>query len=63
MITPQLQAGKLELVLDDYGPPAVPVHVIHKEPGQTSARIRAVVDHLVENLRKDIALIHGRGAG
>ena len=58
MIAPQLDAGRLELVLDDYAPPAVPVHVVHKEPGQTSARIRAVVDHLVEHLRKDGALDH-----
>ena len=56
MIAPQLQAGRLELVLDDYGPPAVPVHIVHKEPGRTSARIRAVVDHLVESLRKNAAL-------
>ena len=63
MIGPQLEAGTLELVLDDFGPPAVPVHVVHKEPGQTSARIRAVVDHLAENLRRDTALNHDRGAG
>jgi DNA-binding transcriptional LysR family regulator len=63
MIGPQLETGTLELVLDDFGPPAVPVHVVHKEPGQTSARIRAVVDHLAENLRRDTALNHDRGAG
>jgi DNA-binding transcriptional LysR family regulator len=63
MIGPQLEAGTLALVLDDFGPPSVPVHVVHKEPGQTSARIRAVVDHLAENLRWDTALNHDRGAG
>jgi DNA-binding transcriptional LysR family regulator len=56
MIAPQLAAGSLELVLDDFGPPSVPVHIVHKEAAQTSARVRAVVDHLVENLRKDSAL-------
>ena len=56
MIAPQLDAGRLELVLDDFAPPAVPVHVVHKEPGQTSARIRAVADHLVERLRANRAL-------
>ncbi len=56
MIAPQLESGSLELVLDEFGPPFVPVHVVHKEPGQTSARVRAVVDHLVENLRRDRAL-------
>lgn len=58
MIAPQLEAGSLELVLDDRAPPAVPIHVVHKEPGQTSARVRAVVDHLVERLRASSALDH-----
>ena len=52
MIAPQLAAGTLELVLEDYEPPAVPIHVVHKEAGQTSARVRAVVDGLVEGLRR-----------
>ncbi len=52
MIAPQLASGTLETVLEDYEPPAVPVHVVHKEAGQTSARVRAVVDFLVERLRK-----------
>lgn len=56
MIAPQLAAGQLEVVLEDWEPPAVPVHVMHKEPGQTSARVRAVVDHLVEGLRANEAL-------
>lgn len=62
MIAPRLAAATLELVLDDFAPPAVPIHVVHKEPGRTSARIRAVVDHLAENLRRDTALNHDRGA-
>jgi DNA-binding transcriptional LysR family regulator len=56
MIAPQLEAGALEIVLEDYEPPAVPVHVLHKEPGRTSARVRAVVDHLVQSLRQNPAL-------
>lgn len=51
MIAPHLESGALEVVLDEYEPPAVPIHVIHKEAGQTSARVRAVVDYLVEHLR------------
>jgi len=49
----QIQSGELVLVLDQYGPPPVPVHVVHKETGQTSARVRAVVDFLVERIRSD----------
>jgi len=51
MVTPQLESGELELVLPEYTPPAVPVHVVHKEQGQTSGRVRAVVDYLVDRLR------------
>jgi len=58
MIAPELQGGDLSLVLDHYAPAAVPVHVVHKEPGQTSARVRAVVDHFVDALRQEPALDH-----
>ena len=51
MIAPHLASGRLEIVLRSYEPAPVPVHVVHKEPGQTSARVRAVVDHLVDRLR------------
>lgn len=56
MIAPQLKQGALEILLEDYGPPAVPIHVVHKESGQTSARVRAVVDHLVQHIRRNPAL-------
>ena len=56
MIAPQLKSRELEIVLDDYEPPAVPIHVLHKEPGRTSARVRAVVDHLAQSLGKHPAL-------
>jgi len=52
MIAPALAAGSLELVLPGHEPPALPVQVVHKEAGQTSARVRAVVDHLVDGLRQ-----------
>ena len=56
MIAPHVKSGALRLVLDDYGPPAVPVHVVHKEAGYTSARVRAVFDFLVERLRNEPVL-------
>ena len=51
MVMPQLESGELEIVLPDFTPPAVPVHVVHKEQGQTSGRVRAVVDYLVDRLK------------
>jgi len=56
MVVAELGSGELEVVLEDYEPPPVPVHVVHKEPGQTSARVRAVVDHIVHGLRSSPAL-------
>ena len=56
MVAAQLEQGTLEIVLPDWEPPPVPVHVLHKEPGRTSARVRAVVDHLVEALRRHPAI-------
>lgn len=52
MVAPQLERGELEIVLPGFTPPVVPVHVVHKEQGQTSGRVRAVVDLLAEQLKK-----------
>jgi DNA-binding transcriptional LysR family regulator len=56
MVASELESGELQLVLPDFTPPAVPVHVVHKEQGQTSGRVRAVVDHLADRLRQVPAL-------
>lgn len=56
MVREQVGAGGLEIVLDNHAAPSVPVHVVHKEAGRTSARVRAVVDHLVAALRRNAAL-------
>ncbi len=56
MISPELRSGELEIVLEDYESPSVPVHIVHKEARQTSARVRAVVDYLVQGLRKHPAI-------
>ncbi len=53
MIAPELARGELELVLPDFEPPPIPIHVVHKEAGHTSARVRAVADFLVDRLRSN----------
>lgn len=47
----EVAAGLLEQVMPTFSPPDVPVHVVHKEAHHVSARVRAVVDHLVGELR------------
>ncbi len=51
MVAADVAAGMLTLVLEGFALAPTPVHVVHKEPGLTSARVRAVVDHLVDALR------------
>lgn len=47
----EVAARQLEPVMPGFNPPDVPVHVVHKEAHHVSARVRAVVDHLVGELR------------
>ncbi len=51
MIAEDVAAGRLVTLLDNHAPPPIPIHVVHKEPGHTSAHVRATVDHLVAHLR------------
>jgi DNA-binding transcriptional LysR family regulator len=54
----QIAAGELETILSDFELPSLPVHVVHREGRQSSAKVRAFVDLLVERLRADPALRH-----
>lgn len=49
-------AGKLKIVLADFEPAAIPIHVLHQEGRFVSAKVRAFVDFIVERLRSDPAL-------
>ncbi len=51
-----LAAGELQLVLDDYATVPVPIHIVHRDSRQGSARIRSFVDLMVERLRADAFL-------
>lgn len=55
-VASHLKAGRLRRVLSDFEPPPLPIHVIHLESRQTSAKVRSFVDLLVDNLRGDAAL-------
>ena len=45
--------GSLTTVLDAFRPAPVPVHVVHPEGRIASAKVRALVDFMVENLRRN----------
>lgn len=48
-----LASGELVEVLEDEAPPAIPIHLLHAEAKQTSAKVRAFLDLAVSGLRAD----------
>jgi DNA-binding transcriptional LysR family regulator len=55
-IAPHLAAGKLKIILGGFEPPPLPIHVLHREGRQASAKVRAFVDMIVEQIRADKTL-------
>ncbi|MEO8442391.1 MAG: LysR substrate-binding domain-containing protein, partial [Betaproteobacteria bacterium] len=55
-VAPYLASGELKTVLREYEPARLPVHVLHGEGRQASAKVRTFVDLLVARLRADKAL-------
>ncbi|KON79793.2 LysR family transcriptional regulator [Azoarcus sp. PA01] len=58
-VAPELASGALRTVLADYEGPDLPVHVVHGEGRNGSAKVRSFVDLAVERLRADRALNEG----
>ena len=55
-IAGHLKAGTLKRLLIEFEPAPLPIHVLHREGRQASAKVRTFVDLLVERLRGDGAL-------
>lgn len=51
-----LASGELEVLLEKFEPPPLPVHIVHREGRLASTKVRAFIDLMVERLRKDGAL-------
>jgi len=56
-----MAAGTLQEVLLNYATPAVPIHIVHRDARQGSARVRAFVDLMAARLRAEPGL-HPHGA-
>ncbi|MEZ1318270.1 LysR substrate-binding domain-containing protein [Pseudomonas fluorescens] len=56
-VASRVGAGELELVLEDFEPPALPIHVVYQKSNRVAAKVRTFVDFLVERLERDEALI------
>ncbi len=50
-IGPELDTGGLKTVLDDYSPEMLPIHIMHSEGRDASAKVRMFVSLLAERLR------------
>lgn len=55
-IAPHLATGKLKIILGEFEPPPLPIHVLHREGRQVSAKVRAFVDLIVGQIRADKTL-------
>lgn len=53
MIAPEVQTEQLQIVLADYEPAPLPIHIVYQEGRKAAARVRAFVDFMVERLRAD----------
>ena len=55
-VAPQLAAGSLKILMEDFEPPPRPIHILHREGRYSPARVRAFIDLLAERLRSDKAI-------
>ncbi len=55
-IAPELQAGRLRIVLEAFEPPPLPISLVYAEGRRAAAKVRAFVDFAVERLRADKSL-------
>ena len=52
-VAPDLVEGRLQTVLEEYEEEALPIHVVHPEGRNASAKVRAFVDFAAERLRSN----------
>lgn len=55
-VASQVAAGDLEVVLQDFEPPALPIQVVYLKSNRVPAKVRTFVDFLTERLSADKAL-------
>lgn len=55
-VASQVTAGELELLLERFEPPPLPIHVVYQGGRTVPAKVRSFVDYCVERLRADAGL-------
>jgi DNA-binding transcriptional LysR family regulator len=56
MVAAHVRAGRLRLLLEDYEPAPLPIHVVYREGRRAPGRVRAFVDFAVPRLRQNVDL-------
>ena len=55
-VAPHVAEGRLQIVLEAFEPPPLPIHVVRQEGRRASAKLRAFVDFAVDRLRAHPAI-------
>lgn len=55
-VAAEVEAGRLEILLQQYQPPELPIHILHREGRHASTRVRAFIDLMAQRLRSDATL-------
>lgn len=55
-VAEHVQAGRLQIVLESFEMPALPIHVVHREGRRATQKVRGFIDLAVETLRANPTL-------
>lgn len=55
-VAPEIDSGKLKILLSEYETAPVPIHIVHREGRYTSTKIRSFIDLMAEQLRANKSL-------
>jgi len=55
-VTPELETEKLKIILREFEPAPVPIHILHREGRYAATKVRSFIDLMVERLRANTSL-------
>lgn len=55
-VAPELESGQLKIVLSEFEPAPVPIHILHREGRYAATKIRSFIDLMAERLRANKSL-------
>ena len=55
-VAAEVEAGQLQVLLPQYEPAELPVHILHREGRHASIKVRAFIDLMAQHLRRDRTL-------